>query len=93
MPVIEGYLAGCRAIGTTAGNLPYVVQPPDPVVTPGSVDELVDAIVAVDAELRSGRSPRRDSTRELCRRHSVDFVRRATERALHDRLAHPRADA
>ena len=35
VPLIEGYAAGCRAIGTTAGNLPYVVFAPDPVVPPG----------------------------------------------------------
>ena len=44
VPVIEGYLAGCRAVGTTAGNLPFVVQPPDEVVPPGDPEQLAAAI-------------------------------------------------
>lgn len=50
VPVIEGYAAGCRAIGTTAGNLPYVVVAPDPVVAPGDPVALADAITNVVAE-------------------------------------------
>ncbi len=49
IPVIEGYLAGCRAIGTTAGNLPYVVAPPDPVVTPGDPSALAAALAEMAA--------------------------------------------
>ena len=26
VPIIEGYLAGCRAVGTDAGNVPFAVQ-------------------------------------------------------------------
>ena len=44
VPVIEGYLAGCRAVGTTAGNLPFVVRPPDEVVPPGDAGQLAAAI-------------------------------------------------
>ena len=40
VPIIEGYLAGCRAIGTDAGNVPFAVQPPDPVVPAGDADAL-----------------------------------------------------
>ncbi len=49
VPIIEGYIAGCRAIGTDAGNLPYVVRPPDPVVPAGDASALAAAIVAVAA--------------------------------------------
>jgi glycosyltransferase involved in cell wall biosynthesis len=44
VPVIEGYAAGCRAIGTSAGNLPFIVVPPDPVVPPGDPTALAAAI-------------------------------------------------
>ncbi len=46
VPVIEAYAAGCNVVGTDAGNLPYVVQPPDPVVPAGDPDALAEAIVA-----------------------------------------------
>jgi glycosyltransferase involved in cell wall biosynthesis len=54
VPVIEAYAAGCRAIGTTAGNLPYIVFPPDPVVAPGDAPALAEAIerVLADREVR-----------------------------------------
>ncbi len=82
VPILEGYLAGCRAIGTTAGNLPYVVQAPDPVVEPGDAGALADAIVAVDADLRHGMAPRRDAVREVCLRYGTDSVREKMRRAL-----------
>lgn len=47
VPVIEGYLAGCRVIGTDAGNLPHVVQPPDPIVPAGDPNSLADAIMTM----------------------------------------------
>lgn len=56
VPVIEGYRAGCRVVGTDAGNLPFIVQPPDPIVQAGNADALADAIVAVAGELLDGRS-------------------------------------
>jgi glycosyltransferase involved in cell wall biosynthesis len=72
VPVLEGYAAGCRAIGTTAGNLPYVVVPPDPVVSPGDaaalaavIERVIDNLDVVDpayhrrrAELVEAFSPR-----------------------------------
>lgn len=45
VPVVEAYLAGCRVVGTDAGNLPNVVQPPDLVVPAGDPTALADAIV------------------------------------------------
>ncbi|MEO6159116.1 MAG: glycosyltransferase, partial [Ilumatobacteraceae bacterium] len=47
VPVIEAYLAGCRVVGTTAGNLPYVVAAPDPVVPPGDPQALATALRSV----------------------------------------------
>jgi glycosyltransferase involved in cell wall biosynthesis len=51
VPVIEGYAAGCRAIGTTAGNLPFVIIPPDPVVPPGEPSALAAALEAMVDDL------------------------------------------
>jgi glycosyltransferase involved in cell wall biosynthesis len=56
IPIIEGYLAGCRAIGTTGGNLPFAVFPPDPVVPVGDAVALASAIDAVADQVRSGIS-------------------------------------
>jgi glycosyltransferase involved in cell wall biosynthesis len=53
VPVIEAYLAGCRVIGTTAGNLPYVVIPPDPIVPVRDVDALAGALRRIIAETLS----------------------------------------
>ena len=70
VPVIEGYLAGCRAVGTTAGNLPFVVQPPDEVVPPGDAGQLAAAIER--AATRVGQPhPYAD---ELCALFSADAV-------------------
>jgi glycosyltransferase involved in cell wall biosynthesis len=44
VPVIEAYAAGCRVIGTDAGNLPFIVVAPDPVVPAGDPDALAAAI-------------------------------------------------
>ena len=54
VPIIEGYLAGCRAIGTDAGNVPFAVQPPDPVVPAGDEDALADAIGGMAGAIRRG---------------------------------------
>jgi glycosyltransferase involved in cell wall biosynthesis len=86
VPVIEGYLAGCRVIGTTAGNLPFIVQPPDVVVEPGDVDALARAIVSLDRELVGPHQPRHDAARELCLRYGRDAARKEMQRALRDRV-------
>jgi glycosyltransferase involved in cell wall biosynthesis len=44
VPIIEGYAVGCRAIGTTAGNLPFLVITPDEVVPPNDPQSLAEAI-------------------------------------------------
>jgi len=86
VPIIEGYLAGCRAIGTTVGNLPFVVQSPDPLVRPGDPEALAAAIMAVDAEVRSGFTRRRDAARDLCMLHSKESSLKSMCVALDDRL-------
>ncbi len=44
VPVIEAYSYGCRVIGTTAGNLPFLILPCDVVVEPGNAPELARAL-------------------------------------------------
>jgi glycosyltransferase involved in cell wall biosynthesis len=56
IPVIEGYLAGCRAIGTTAGNLPFAIFDPDPLVPPGDPGALARAIEAVADDVLAGKT-------------------------------------
>jgi glycosyltransferase involved in cell wall biosynthesis len=56
VPIVEGYLSGCRAVGTDAGNLPYVVQAPDPIVPVGDPEALADAIVVLAREILAGTS-------------------------------------
>jgi glycosyltransferase involved in cell wall biosynthesis len=51
VPIIEGYLAGCHAVGTTETNLPFVVQRPDPIVPPNDPVALADAIETLVSEL------------------------------------------
>lgn len=53
VPVVEAYLAGCRALGTTAGNLAHIVSPTDPTVPAddpaalaAALGKLVDEIVS-----------------------------------------------
>lgn len=75
VPVIEAYHAGLRVVGTDAGNLPYVVQAPDPIVPAGDADALAQAIVAVGREVLAGTSVTPAGAEELVRRYSVDGVR------------------
>jgi glycosyltransferase involved in cell wall biosynthesis len=87
IPIIEGYLAGCRAIGTDAGNLAYVVCDPDPIARADDSDSLADAIEAtirrVRAE-RNGHGPAdNEKAREMCERFSRESVRRHLLEELH----------
>jgi glycosyltransferase involved in cell wall biosynthesis len=54
VPVIEAYIAGCRVIGTDAGNLPFIVQDPDPIAPAGDAAALGTAIVGLATELSTG---------------------------------------
>ena len=44
VPIVEGYAVGCRALGTTEGNLPYLVVSPDEVVPPLNAPLLAAAL-------------------------------------------------
>jgi glycosyltransferase involved in cell wall biosynthesis len=54
VPIIEGYLAGCRAVGTDAGNLPNVVIPPDPIARAGDPESLAAALEFIVGEIAAG---------------------------------------
>lgn len=83
VPIIEGYLAGSRAIGTTCGNLPYVVQAPDPVVPPGDAEALATAIEQVARERDAG-----DEWRARVEALTDRFSRARTARRLADEIRH-----
>jgi glycosyltransferase involved in cell wall biosynthesis len=51
VPVIEAYIAGCRVVGTAAGNLPNVIQEPDRVVPAGDSVALAAAIARTVDEI------------------------------------------
>ncbi len=86
VPVIEGYLAECRAIGTTAGNLPFVVQPPDEVVAPDDPDALAQAIVRLDSRVRDGAGFDHPDAEMLAHRYSretsAEIMRQVISEAL-----------
>jgi glycosyltransferase involved in cell wall biosynthesis len=63
VPIIEGYIAGCRAVGTDAGNLPNVVVHPDPVVQASSSSALSRGLEFMVDEISAGRrSPPGEAT-------------------------------
>lgn len=82
VPVIEGYSAGCRAIGTTAGNLPYVVLSPDPVVEPGDAAQLAAAIERVACQLEVSDEGYQERRRELVALFSRATATRLLRQAL-----------
>lgn len=92
IPIIEGYLAGCRAIGTDAGNLSYVVCPPDPIARANDSTSMADAIETIITEIRADRAESETRTNErarlLCEQFSRESVREHLLRELR-RLALP----
>jgi glycosyltransferase involved in cell wall biosynthesis len=84
VPVIEGYAVGCRAIGTTAGNLPYVVIEPDPVVPPGDPVALAGAIESVVANLELDDPAYHRRRRELVESFSREQASQLLRRGLSD---------
>ena len=85
IPIIEGYLAGCRAIGTDAGNLSYVVCHPDRVARADDSGSLADVIEITLDEIRAARavsvtgtndSGTNERARQLCQQFSRASVRR-----------------
>jgi glycosyltransferase involved in cell wall biosynthesis len=82
VPVIEAYLAGCRVIGTTAGNLPFVVQDPDPCVPPGDPAALAAALAAMLDEIdpAAERPPRHEA---FTARYGAEASRDSLQRELY----------
>ena len=76
VPVLEAYHAGCRVIGSDAGNLPFIVQPPDPVFPVNDVRALSAAIESVAARRARRRDRRRrPEVAELLQRYSAASAR------------------
>ena len=91
VPVIEAYAAGCRAIGTAAGNLPYIVFPPDPLVPPGDAPALAEAIERVVADLVVDDPDYHARCRELVDSFSARRASAMLQRALTDVVEHSSA--
>jgi glycosyltransferase involved in cell wall biosynthesis len=83
VPIVEGYLAGCRAIGTDRGNLPFVVQPPDPIVPAGDPHALAAAITTITSDEERARSLDPSRVRDL----TAGFSTQAVVTALRRRVA------
>ena len=92
VPVIEAYHAGCRVVASDAGNLPFVVQAPDPVVAVGSVGAFAGAIESVVTEVLSSIDPPRPvraAVAELLEDYSPASARARTSAALEALLGSP----
>ncbi len=89
VPIIEGYLAGCRAVGTDAGNLPNVVMKPDPIAKAGDAKSLSAALEFIVDEIATGNRSIPPSASQLVEQ----FGHQAIEQQLRTELiiAHDRA--
>ena len=87
VPIVEGYRAGCRVIGSDAGNLPYLVQPPDPVVPVGDADALAAAMIAVGRDVLEGSSSLPPGVDDVVAQYSRAHVRAELERAVRELTA------
>jgi len=83
VPVIEAYIAHCRVVGVAAGNLPFVVQPPDRLAEPNDASSLADAISQTAAEIAGGVAVDRGSVEALL----DQFTERSTTQHLRTALA------
>jgi glycosyltransferase involved in cell wall biosynthesis len=88
VPVIEAYIAGCRVVGVSAGNLPFVVQPPDRLVTPNDPAALAEGISQTVAEILDGTLVDRRTVADLLNQ----FTERSTIEHLRAGLSSLRAD-
>ena len=86
IPIIEGYLAGCRAIGTDAGNLSYVVCHPDKVARANDSGSLADVIETTLDEIRAARAVTAIGTNDNARRLCEQFSRASVSRHLIEEL-------
>jgi glycosyltransferase involved in cell wall biosynthesis len=84
VPVIEAYAAGCNVVGTDAGNLPYVVQAPDPIVPAGDAAALARAIVEISRLVISGRNSPPSGAATLVANHSAEHARAELMAAVAD---------
>ena len=75
VPVLEAYHAGCRVVASDAGNLPFIVQSPDPVVPVNDSCALASAIERVAGEVLDGASVERASVADLLARYSTETAR------------------
>ena len=82
VPVIEAYIAGCRVIGTDAGNLPFIVQHPDPIAPAGDATALAAAIVGLATELSTGVVERPAGADQLVECFSTNSVTRRLRKAI-----------
>jgi glycosyltransferase involved in cell wall biosynthesis len=89
VPIIEAYAFGCRAIGTTAGNLEFIVQDPDPRVAPGDPAALAQAIQTLVGEVLVNPFRKRSHT-ELVDRYSGAASRIALQREVYRMAASQR---
>lgn len=87
VPVIEAYIAQCRVVGVAAGNLPFVVQPPDRLVAPNDPTALAAGIAETIDEILTGVVVDRRSVADLLDR----FTERSTTEHLRAGLASLRA--
>ncbi|MGZ4765270.1 MAG: glycosyltransferase family 4 protein [Ilumatobacteraceae bacterium] len=83
IPVIEAYMAQCRVVGVSAGNLPYVVQPPDRLAAPDDPESLAEAISKTAAEILTGTTVDRRPVEALL----DQFTERSTTEHLRAGLA------
>jgi glycosyltransferase involved in cell wall biosynthesis len=88
VPVIEAYIAECRVVAVSAGNLPFVVQPPDRLAPPRDPQLLADAISDTIREILRGESVDRRTVAPLLdqftERSTVDHLRAALTALLAD---------
>jgi len=82
VPVLEAYAAGCRVIGTDAGNLPYIVVPPDVCTPVGDAPALAAAIMQYAGDPPTTDPERAARVGALLERYSDRSAREAMGRQL-----------